>query len=257
MTAQPCPGNCNSRWRKALAAYQSALAAYNPLDPATSRPEAPDESLIREWGAPVWCAGHTSEIRLHLAQLDDLAAIWAQTADGHRSQPATQRVGGSTVLMSQSDVHDVLEELTSALTGWELAYRRLIGLDEPGPRGDDATVQATCIAWLSRQLPGILASELAEEIGRGILSWRASIAGRAKAGARTFLLEARCQGRGCGQRMLTWTEGTDRVDCGNPDCQRIISKAKYDEEAAYQAQEHKRLFHRGGDCDCATRRRAS
>jgi hypothetical protein len=254
MTAQPCPGNCNSRWRKALAAYQSAIAAYNPLDPSTSRPEPPDESLIREWGAPVWCGEHTTLITLHLSQLGDLAAIYAQADDGHRTAPVTQRVGGATVVQSPSEIHDTLGELTGALAGWEQSYRTLMGWPAPPPRGDDATVQETTIAWLAYNLRGILASELAEEIGRGILTWRPAIANPAKAGARTILLEARCPGRGCGQRLLTWVEGTDRVECGNIDCGQILSKQQYDTEAGRQAQAHRELYHRGGECNCVLRR---
>jgi len=29
----PCDGPCNSRYRKARAEYEAALAAYDPLDP--------------------------------------------------------------------------------------------------------------------------------------------------------------------------------------------------------------------------------
>jgi hypothetical protein len=253
MTA-PCPGNCNSRYRKALTAYQAALAVYNPLDPATSRPEPPDETLIRGWGMPVWCAEHISEISLRLVQLDDLAGIYHQAADGHRGAPVTQRVGGTTVVLSPSQAHDELEELTSVLTGWEQRYRDTMGWPAAPPRGELATVQTSCIAWLSRHLAGILAGELAEGFGRAVLEWAPSIAGKASAGQRTILLEARCPGHGCGQRMLTWTEGTDRVECANRDCGQIMSKTAYDELSETQAAQHRVLYHRGGECNCHLRR---
>ncbi|MGH3272349.1 MAG: hypothetical protein ACRDN1_25285 [Trebonia sp.] len=254
MSPQPCPGSCNSRFHKAWDAYERELAAYDPLDPHTSRPEQPDDTLIREYGNPVWCTEHTSAIRLALAQLDDLACIYAASADGHRSQPATQRVGGSTLVLSQSEAHDQLDELTSAITGWEHAYRDHMRWAAPPPRGDLATVQTSCINWLSRQLDGILASPLAADFGREVLEWKPLVAARAKAGQRTLLLEARCPGHQCGQRMLTWKEGTDRVECANRDCLHIMTKTAYDELSAVQAEHHRTLFHRGRECDCHLRR---
>lgn len=252
MSSQPCPRPCNRRYWDAWDAYRAAEAGYDPLNPHTSRPEQPDVKF--RYGEPVWCADHTSKIRLQLAQLDDLASIYAQTADGHRDKPVTQRVGGSTVILSQSEIHDQLDELTSILTGWEHRYRDYMGWSSAPPRGDLATVQTSCIAWLSTHLYGILASPIAEDFGRQILEYQPLIAAKAKAGQRTLLLEARCPGHGCGQRMLTWTEGTDRVECGNVNCGLILSKEKYDAIAEYQAAEHKRLFHGGRDCDCHLRR---
>jgi hypothetical protein len=252
--SQPCPGKCNSRYWKAWSAYRADQAAYDPLDAATSRPEEPDIALVREWGAPVWCAEDTSAIRLALAHLDDLACIYAAAADGHRGQPVTQRVGGTTVALSQSEIHDQLDELTDVITRWEHAYRDLMGWDSAPPRGDLATVQTSCITWLARHLKGILSSDIAADFGSEILAWKPLLAAKAKAGQRTILLEARCPGHGCGRRLLTWTEGTDRVECGNPDCRLIMTKTAYDDEAERQGEEHKRLFHRGRDCDCVLRR---
>lgn len=254
MTAHPCPGVCNSKYWKAWRAYDAAVAAYDPLDPAQSRPDQPDETLIRAHGQPVWCTEHTSAIRLALAQFDDLTAILAAAADGQRGQPVTQRVGGTSVALSQSEAHDQLDDLTSVITAWEQAYRDLMGWPSAAPRGDLARVQTSCLAWLGRHLDGILASELAADFGREILTWKPQLASRAKAGQRTILLEARCPGRGCGQRMLLWQEGTDRVECQNRDCGQIMSKTAYDEMAAVQAEQHKALFHRGRDCNCHLQR---
>jgi hypothetical protein len=254
MSDQPCPGKCNSRYWKAWNAYENELARYDPLDPSTSRPEPPGADLVSEWGHPVWCGDHAAAIGLQLAQLDDLAGIYAAAADGHRGQPVTQRVGGTKVALSPSEAHDQLEELTEVVTGLELRYRDLMGWPAPPPRGDLASVQTSCISWLAQHLRGILACPLAEEFGRTVLEWQPAVASRAKAGQRTILLEARCPGRQCGQRMLTWKEGTDRVECANRDCGQILTKTAYDELAAFQADEHRRLFHRGGDCDCHLRR---
>lgn len=256
MSAHACPGNCNSRWHKARRAYDTELAGYDPLNPETSRPEPPDENLIRAWGNPVWCSDHAAAIGAALRDLDELAGIYGAAADGHRGKPVTQRVGGTTVALSQSEAHDQLDELTSVITGWEHIYRELMDYDPAPPRGDLARVQTGCITWLARHLRDILASPVAEDFGREILEWKPEVASRAKAGQRTILLEARCPGRQCGQRMLTWQEGTDRVECANRDCGQILSKGAYDELAAVQAEQHKALFHRGRECSCHLRRAA-
>ncbi|HWG00474.1 MAG TPA: hypothetical protein VG164_01330, partial [Trebonia sp.] len=73
MSAQACPGSCNSKYWKAWDAYSKAATAYDPLDPATSRPEPPDTPW-RAGGEPVWCTEHTTQIRRELASLDDLTA---------------------------------------------------------------------------------------------------------------------------------------------------------------------------------------
>jgi hypothetical protein len=137
MSAQACPGNCNSRYWKAWDAYGKATADYDPLDAAQSRPEQPDDSLIREYGEPLWCKEHTSAIRLALAQLDDLAAIYAAAADGQRGQPVAQRVGGTSVALSQSEAHDQLDELTS-VTSWT-GTRHPRGAASPGCRRPAST----------------------------------------------------------------------------------------------------------------------
>jgi hypothetical protein len=248
----PCPGTCNSRYHKAWAEYRAALAAYDPLDSATSRPEEP-RLTAREHGSPVWCEECTTRIRLALATLDDLAALWYQAADGHRTAPVTQRIGGMTVVASPSEIRDSLDDLTRALAAWEDEYRRLRNWPAAPPRGDDAPVPTTQIAWLSSHLKEILASALAEAFGKAILSMHPQVAASAKAGQRTIRLEARCTGHGCGQRLLFWEEGTDRVECRNADCGRITTKAEYDAESEYQAQRHRELFHRGRECNCAPR----
>jgi hypothetical protein len=128
-----------------------------------------------------------------------------------------------------------------------------MGWPSAPPCGDLARVQTSCLAWLGRHLDDILKSELAADFGREILDWWSALASRARAGQRMILLEARCPGHGCGQRMLTWTEGTDRVECGNRDCQSIFTKTAYDELAAAQVEQHKKLFHGGGECNCRAR----
>src|ERR1700722_358283 len=236
MSAQACPGNCNSRYWKAWDAYDKAEAAYQPLDPATSRPEPPEDVRWRNDGEPVWCAEHTPQIRRELASLDDLTALLLRTADGYESQPRTERAGSSPEPRSPSPAAEKLDELDRLLTLWEKGYRDLMGWDSPPRRGTDADRRTTAIAWLTSHLDGILASAYATEFGWDVLAWRKILArdvkGEPPPGRR---LPLRCpKPGGCG--LLTLTRKTaDRVECANPACQRSMSWDKYEEEVEQAA----------------------
>ena len=235
MSGQPCPGNCNARYWRAQEAYAAALAAYDPLDPRTSRPDPPDAEP-RSWGEPVWCAEHTAQVRRELASLDDLVPLLLRTADGYESRPRTEKVGGTAEPGSPSPAADTLDELDRLLQLWERGYRELRGWPSPPPRGDDADRRTTSIAWLMSHLAGILSSDYATEFGRDVLGWRRILVHQTKAGARRLTLPLRCPPpAGCGLLTLTWTEGTDRVECANPGCGRIMSRAAYEDEVAAAA----------------------
>lgn len=235
MSAPPCPGNCNSKYWRAWAGYDEAAAKYDPLNPATSRPEPPTDGW-RADGEPVWCGEHTAQIRRELASLDDLTALLLRTADGYGSQPRTERVGSSPDPGSPSPAAERLDELDRLLAMWEKGYRDLMGWPSPPKRGDDADRRTTAIAWLTSHLDGILNSDYATEFGWDVLAWRKILArdvkGEPPPGRR---LPLRCpKPGGCGLLTLT-RKGADRVECANPACQRSMSWDRYEEEVLHAA----------------------
>jgi hypothetical protein len=236
MTASPCPGtSCNGRYWKAWDDYDKALAGYDPLNPETSRPEQPDVRW-RADGNPVWCSECTARIRRELASLDDLASLLLRTADGYEGTPRTEKVGGSSEPGSPSPAADQLDEMDRLLRLWEDGYRKLRGWDSAPRRGDDADRRTTSIAWLTAHLDGILGSAYALEFGGDVLDWRKALAGSTKAGVRKLRMPLRCpKPGGCGLLTLTWTEGSDRVECRNPGCGFIMSREKYEAEVSAQA----------------------
>src|SRR6202011_3825225 len=133
-------------YQKAWKEYAQAVAGYDPLDSSQSRPDPPAASCWR--GEPVWCGECTSKITLRLAELDDLAALLSATADGHRPSAGLERVSGSAWQPSPSQAADDLDEMSSMLTGWETIYRELKGWLSAPPRGELASKETTCIAWL-------------------------------------------------------------------------------------------------------------
>jgi hypothetical protein len=234
MSDQPCAGPCNTKWREAQDAFTEALAAYDPLDAAQSRPDRPS---IQPWlGEPLWCGTCAAKVSVRLAQLDDIAAVLAATADGHRAVTLEGRVSGSAEPPSPSQAADDLDELSSMLAEWERIYRALKGWPSPPPRGDLTSFETACIAWLRWKLRGILAHpDIAADFGREILQWHRETAASAKAGVRTLRKPLRCPS--CGLLTLVWTEGEDRVDCQNTEggCARVMSYADYESEVEHIA----------------------
>ena len=230
-----CPGVCNRRYRDARAEWKAALTAYDPLDSSQSRPEKP---AITPWlGEPLWCGPCKSSIRLRLAELDDLIALLKAPADGHKQSDAAERVSGSAGGdgHSASQAADDEDELASMVTGWERIYRELKHWPSPPPRGELASAETSCIAWLMHHLSGILTSPIAEDFGTEILQWHREFKGSAKAGVRTLRKPMRCPS--CQLLTLTWTEGETEVCCGNPDCQRIMSLEAYDAEVEHMTKD--------------------
>jgi hypothetical protein len=220
---------CNGRYWNAVRAWERDLAAYNPLDPETSRTDHPGWDIVRATGDPVWCGDCKAQVRRELASLDDLASLLLYSADGYESQPRTEKVASSAEPGSPSPAADTLDEMDRLLAMWEKGYRDLKRMDAPPPRGDDADRRTTAVAWLTSHLDGILSSAYAQEFGLDVLDWRRILARSAKAGRRTLRLPLRCPGNGCHQLSLTWVEGSDRVECGNRDCGLIMSRTAYDD----------------------------
>ena len=224
---EACPGPCNRRVREARDAYRQAVADYDPLDSSQSRPDPPS---VAPWpGEPVWCGPCASRIRLRLAELDDLIALRKATADGQRQSDAAERVSGSAAdPPSPSQAHDDEDETASVLLEWERAYRELRRWPSPAPRGDLASAETACIAWLMHHLDGILRSPVAADFGLEVMQWHRELAGSAKAGVRTLRKPMRCPS--CKQLTLTWTEGEQQVNCSDTVCRRVLSLAEYEAE---------------------------
>lgn len=224
-----CQGNCNARWRDAQGAYTAAMALYDPLDAAQERPAPPTAS---PWpGEPVWCGRDSSRILAELAELDDLGALLAAAADGHRGAGAGQRVSGSPASLSPSPAADDLDELVSVLTGWQEAYSDVAGWPSPPRRGVLSTRLTACVAWLRFHAParddgsGLLAHDgIAADFGGEVMAWHRRLAGAARAGTRRLRKPLRCPG--CGLLTLLWTEGEDRVGCSM--CPRILTYPEYE-----------------------------
>lgn len=228
-----CPGPCNATDRKAREAFEQALALYDPLDPAQSRPLPPD---IHPWpGDPIWCGRCAARIRACLSELDDAAAIMLAAADGHRPQSGEQRVKGTREDPTASPAGDDLEELGRMLTAWEDIYRGMHpDWSSPPRRGFLASQITSCASWLMLHLDGILsAPDIAADFGAEVMQWHREICGKGKAGVRKLRKPMRCPG--CQMLMLYWTEGEQTVQCGSRDCGRVLTLQEYEAMVAAKA----------------------
>lgn len=241
MAEQACPGGCNYHWRKAREAWEQALAAYDPLDPAQSRPDPPD--LYPYPGDP-WCPRCKSAIRRQLAELDDLASILAAMTDGHRGRRPGAKLsrGRKQGVPSPSPSADMLEELRNDLHGWETAAR---GTDPLARRGFLATETTTAVAWLAAHFDQVITADFAADFGAEVLDWHRVLRRVTSAGTGVQHKPVRCPR--CDEYALWWAEGDDHVECRGKGgtCGRLIGMDEY--EALAAAQERGRADGAGED----------
>jgi hypothetical protein len=201
-----CPGACNAAWR--------ATGEGEP------RP-----------GNPVWCPADAARINAKLAQLDDLAAEYEYQVTGFHEQARSPHRGGNAP--SPSQAADDLDELDRMLTGWEDAYRDWHNIRHPERpwltrpyRGVLATLRHGTVCWLSTNLAGILASDLAADFGAEVSLWHREFTAKTRAGTGRRLGVVPCPQ--CGLRLLAWADGYDGLVCGN--CGRHVTRDEYDHD---------------------------
>ena len=214
-----CDGPCNSRWRKANAEYQRALAVYNPQDENQSRPEPP--SVYPVYGDP-WCHRCKPQIHEQLSQLDDLACMlnaMPPSVNAANEDPS-MRVSGSKEQPSPSRRMDDLEELGQWLRDWESAFR---GEDPKPHRGYLATEITTITAWLVTHFDkNITHPDLAVDYGQEIRRWHRELVEKARAGQVDKHVKRPCPR--CRLYTLWVRDGEDYVRCINEDCNRRMTR---------------------------------
>lgn len=237
-----CEGSCNSRWRKAQALYQAALAAYDQAladlkdgDEVPEPPEAPD---IQPWrGEPVYCTRCQSVIRSELAELDDLASGLAALPPGISAASDSRRepvkVSGSRPAPSPSPGADDLDELAGWLREWEAIAK---GDGGPRPRrGFLATEITTICGWLYHHFdPLITNPEIAADFGSEIRRWHRELTAKTHSASFARHVKQPCPKppSGCGRYTLWEKVGEDYISCVNPDCNRRLTRAELEAATA-------------------------
>lgn len=225
MAEVPCAGPCNSRWRRARAEHEAALAAFDPAS-GQDPPEPPD---VRPAPGDPWCAKCKAIIHQELGELDDLAALIAARPPLASSSEdvSAGRVGGTRATPSPSPRMDDLEELTGWLRDWESACRG----DGPRPRrGYLATEITTITAWLVTHFDAIITHpDLAADFGAETRRWHRELSGKARAGVIDKHMKRPCPR--CELYTLWARDGEDCVRCINNDCNRRLTRAEFQQLA--------------------------
>jgi hypothetical protein len=190
---QICPGRCNNGYRKAMAAYDTALTRWTDAeetyprrlaewknavsemgeenaDPKPERTERPIPPDVRPWyGEPIWCRRCAASITRCLSDLEDLMNLRMKMTDGYEQPGQVERVTGSKEQRSQSPAQDDLDDMVRWLVGWENTYRDSQGVRMAPYIGVNAPALMTAISRLLPLVDAILAHpDLAVSFGEEI-----------------------------------------------------------------------------------------
>jgi hypothetical protein len=232
MPVVACPGPCNHRWRQARAAYDKALAEYDPLDADQRRPSPPEITAVA--GCP-WCGDCQATIKRELSEIGRLVAHLTANADGYAADTAPgQRVTGSPGHRSPSPAHNLYDEVDSVLYArecewWQIRFGHTTPPDRRGFLADKFT---DTLVWLLEHFSGMICHPgIGQPFGEEIRDWHRRLRARSKTGPGVHHKTLPCPR--CGMvPSLSWREGDDYVRCGNRDCGRMLSLADYDAYAA-------------------------
>lgn len=226
----PCPGICNTAWRRAETAYQTALDVYiarrelgaEPAEPPAYPDISPDK------GDPIWCPGCQTSIRAGIDRLPRLAAAVAVRVDGRLvAQLRAERVGTPGGSPSGSPAFDTFDEIVQFACSWEDAVRALLG-HQPAPlaswtnRGPALTAAARYLAGWHVQV--LAHDDIGHEFGRELLS----LVRRAErtAGLDRSVTRWRAPCRRCDNPGYQQENGSEYVECRH--CHDRMTLEHYD-----------------------------
>ncbi|MFE9844689.1 hypothetical protein [Streptomyces goshikiensis] len=235
-TATPCPGNCNSAWRRAETLLEET---------------GTEHTLTPAWGRPVQCDACLERARHQLAEIPELlAAVQLESVYGTHA-PSTATIGsrgssdapawpGQAARLLLEAILDEMEELTADV----LTRRKIWAADtEPTRSGitegrritDAARRLGAHLDWMMQHHPA--ASEPhdrgnANPAGQ-IRGWHGAAQRFIKAhpqhDVRRLAPCPRCHGPYLAEsRELRLVGDRPYIECRDPDCQRILTSDEYD-----------------------------
>jgi hypothetical protein len=222
-----------------MAIYEEAVRKYDDMlmrtPPGAAEipdpPEPPD--ITPSYGAPVWCGKCQLVISTELSRLDDLAAHLAALPPGVRpavtSPRERVRVSGSHGTPSPSPAADGLLELSGWLREWEAVAKTE---DDPRPRRDFLAREMTTVtAWLYSHFELlILNADVAADFGAEVRAWHRELTAATHAASAAKHVKRPCPR--CKLYSLWEQIGEDYIRCMNEDCNRRLTRAELDAEAA-------------------------
>ncbi|MFD8142500.1 hypothetical protein [Streptomyces sp. NPDC059708] len=237
-TATACPGPCNSAWRRAESIREEAGAEHH---------------LTPTWGRPVQCDGCTAGARLRLSEIPELLARVSLEAVHGSSSPTTATIGargssttspwpGQAARLLAEQIAEEMAELEADvlfLRGIRLEVAeqvRQAGVREGRQVSNSARILDAHLDWMMQHHP---AAGEAHDRGNGnpaaqIRTWHGILERFVKAhpqhDVRKLAPCPRCKGPYLAEsRDLRLVDDRPYIECRDPDCQRILTSAEYDE----------------------------
>lgn len=235
-TATPCPGTCNTAWRRAETLLEETGA---------------DHHFTPAWGRPVQCDACTDRARQQLAEIPELLAAAHLEALHATRSPSTATIGsrssdkpawpGQAARMLVEAVLQGMEDLEADV----LVQRGIWASDvEPDRAGITEGRRITDVVHiLDAQLDWMMQHHPAagEPHDRGnanpggqIRGWHGMAQRFVKAhpqhDVRKLAPCPRCKGPYLAEsRDLRLVDDRPYIECRDPDCQRILTGAEYDD----------------------------
>lgn len=249
----PCPGKCNAGYRRAKASYEAAIADWQASEqrakewracrnqgfegPEPPRCDEPERFTRRGWpGEPIWCSECMATLRFCLSDLDRLAHLRLNMADGFQSsgeQLIGKVHGKKQSAASPSPGHDDVDELVRLLQAWEDKLRASQGWDTAAY--DDANVPALMrvITWLGGQWPlmmrhPMLAKPFGEELSRLHSRFQSLTSTKPALTHKPLPCPGREPGTGkpC-RRYSLFLQEDGKIHCSNHNCRKVLTEEEY------------------------------
>lgn len=238
MHQTPCPGSCNNAWRRAETVREETGTEHH---------------LTPTWGQPVQCTGCVERARQQLLEIPELLAratieatarpcsASAVSINTRDSKTAPQLPGEPSRFLFE-EIVEQMEELEADVLELRRIRQaddiptRLAGIREGRWAADRARILEAHLDWMMQYHPA--AGELH---GRGnanpaaqIRGWHAALEHFIKAhpqhDVRKLAPCPRCKGPYLAEsRDLRLVDDRPYIECRDPDCQRILTSAEYDE----------------------------
>lgn len=184
-------------------------------------------------GAPVWCVSCTHAVAADLQRLHPLATYAAGRRDGRL---LSRRAGNTEVKTarltpaSPSPAWDALDEIVGWARGWaercaDQLQRRHQHLGAYNNAGLPMLDLAGDLDYLLRFITPLLVGPWATQFGWEVSARASALERLAGQEMARHALAAPCPT--CDRLSLWRLDGTDRVECGAPDCYTVLTWADY------------------------------
>lgn len=228
----PCPGSCNSAWRR----------AENELTNAGT-----DHNIPATWGQPVHCDRCTNRARAQLAELPELVAAISLEALCGTAAKTTGTIGRATVAVWPGQASRLLtDHIVGGVLDLEDDIRELRRFRRRPGRGTEGRNVTGGVRFLTAHLSWALTEHpLAEEVHDRLSgNPAAQIQAWHRAAERFTRRDPRLEHRRvpcprCELLTLFRVDGDDYIGCRNIACELLLTPAEFDEHTGKLATTYK------------------